>query len=375
MKFLFPYIVKSNFVRKGREGTRPEEGYVRYLKNVEVKELTKDEVPIAVAARTVNDEELPVRHFDGNFYVEANMSPIQRQHQTVTAEVLVDRNQWPAYASVLATLFHDAYTCKRKESYSYMTYKDAFDFDSILDAPISNIDGPPVINIASVYEMDASAGEVASKEIEMRRLVEDGSLLIEGKLFRKIAEPRLIARFHDWRDEDCVVVLLSLEDLKHGKMSGLSRQNDYHPPFETASFRLDQMEVLIEYLAIRNSGPRDRRVYFDVSSKFELMLPGTIHFDSEADALLRTAQWIVDNEYVDLKELNRDRVVAWVELRDAAKRVLIDGGEGALHTLERVLVDYAISTDNNASRRAAQDLTVRRTAAERVHSNILSKGM
>lgn len=193
--------------------------------------------------------------------------------------------------------------------------------------------------------------------IDTGRTVEEGALFIDGFLYRKVPEPRLVA---DCWFQNRFTVKAVAEAAVHGEKMGLSRSNDYKPPYQYASFRADRLDDLLAYLDARDANVI---VNVDVSAKIGILMPEVFTYDDERDTLVRTAQWIVTNDLHELINMSRADVIRWCDLRDASFHASINGSAGNIELLQGAVDSYRDVCASKAAKEALADLAVRQNAA------------
>jgi hypothetical protein len=347
MLFKLPYIVEAGFQR-GRRMTQ-EEGYVTYLADVNIPEITGDAAPVVAEVNRFGAL-IPVRKYGDQFYVPLIDQSAER-HEILRLEHLKQEN-WSDYAAPLMQMLRAVVSEGGADDismpYGHWAYQNMF----------TTLEGSAGVGYAAyVPEADVRWSNVSEDErvIRERTAVEayQSCRIIDGLLYRPCTEPKYLVRFR-WA---CVLIDISFDEIEHRKPLGLRKEEKYEPPIEMVSFRLDRYEDLLDYVDSR------------VGRQFERISIGNLavvlsdfsafQYDDEANDLDRAARWIIEEDYKHLLAASDDAAMAWVELKRKIGKIRVYGEESLGDDLAQALRDHHPFALSERSKAAIEDATNR----------------
>ncbi|TLX16538.1 hypothetical protein [Rhizobium sp. MHM7A] len=347
MLFKLPYIVQGHFQRGRR--TEHEEGYITYLIDVDIPELSGEAAP-AVAEVKQFGATIPVRRYGDQFYVP--LIDYSGGKQEVLGLDHLKRANWPDYAGALVQMLrpvlNDEGAVDMTTHYGYWAYQNMF-------TTLKGSDGGG--HAAYVPEAGMRWSTVTEEErYTMQRAAVhayQSCRIIDGIPYRPCAEPRYVARFRF----SYVQIDIRFDEIAHGKALGLKKEEEYEPPMELASFRLDRHDDLVDYVDSRVAKNFERSVIGDLEVILNDM--GAFQYDDEANDLIRSASWIIEEDYQYLLTASDKATLAWAELKRDIGQLRRSGEADLGDDLTQALRDYHPFAMSEDSKTAIVDATNR----------------
>lgn len=293
---------------------------------------------------------IPVRKFADQFYV-----PLVDQ-SSLNREVLVldhlKRDNWPDYAGALSQmlrpLINDKGAGNLSVPYGHWVYQHMFTTPKGSDGGGHAAYAPEdVVRWSSITEEKRAAQERAAI------LAYQSCRIIDGVPYRECTEPRYIARMQ-WSH---VQIDIQFDDVKHGKALGPNKDERYEPPMNVATFRLDRYDDMIDY--VRSRIPESHQFIMWGNLDVDLNDITALRYDDEANDLIRTAQWVVENDYESLLSASDEAILAWANLKRTIGTLKGSDDPDMGDTLSNILDDYLPFALSAESKRAIADATSR----------------
>jgi len=332
--------VEGHFQRGRR--TAHEEGYVTYLVDVNIPELDDDAAPVVAEIKQFGAT-IPVRKYADQFYVP--LIEQSTEGQVVLEFDHLKRANWPDYSGALVQMLrsalNDGGASDMSAPYGYWAHQNMFTSLKGSDGGGHAVYVPEAdVRWSTVTEEDRVARErTAISAYQSCRI-------IDGILYRPCAEPRYVAKMR-W---GYVQIDICFDEIEHGKALGLKKEEEYGPPMELASFRLDRYDDLGDYLDARATKNFERYVIGGLDVTLNDLSAFT--YDDEANDLIRSAIWIIEEDHQFLMKASDDAILAWAELKRKVAH-LIEPAEADLgDDLAQALRDYhpfALSEDSMAA--------------------------
>ncbi len=303
MLLKLPFIVHGHFQR-GRRAEH-EEGYITYITDVDIPEVDNETAPIVAEVKQFGAT-IPVRKNDGQFFVP--LIDYAGGSQEVLGTEHLKKSNWPDYAGALVQMLrpilNDDGSVDMTAQYGYWAYQHMF---TTLNGSEGGGHAPYISG------PDARWSTVTEKEWgDMRRLAVRAyrsCCIIDGIPYRPCAEPRYVARF-GYSD---VQIDIRFDEIEHGKALGLKKDEEYEPPMELASFRLDRYDDLVDYIDSRVASDFEKVVVGNLD--VDLKDFSSLRYDDEANDLIRSANWIIADDHRHLLTASDEGTLAWAELK------------------------------------------------------------
>ena len=177
--------------------------------------------------------------------------------------------------------------------------------------------------------------------------------IIEGIPYRPCAEPRYVARC---RYTD-VQIDIRFDQIDHGKALGLKKDEEYEPPMELASFRLDRYDDLVDYIDSRVAKDFERVLIGNL--KVDLKDFNCLRYDDEVNDLIRSAHWIIADDYRYLLTASDEATVEWAELKRMTGLLKRSAADDLGDNLVQALQAYSQYAMSEESKSAIADATSR----------------
>jgi hypothetical protein len=347
MLFSLPYIVHGHFQRGRR--TEHEEGYITYLVDVDIPDMDEEAAPIVAEIKQFGAK-IPVRKLDNQFFVP--LIDFVTGSQEVLGCDHLKRANWPDYAGALVQmlrpLLNDEGSVDMTAQYGYWAFQNMF-------TTLNGSDGGG--HAAYAPETGVRWSTVTEEERNtMRRAAVrayQSCRIIDGVPYRPCTEPRYLARFRMGE----VQVNIGFDEIQHGKAVGLKKEEEYEPPMELASFRLDRHADLMDYIDSRVAKDLERIVIGDLDVDIHDF--NALAYDDEANDLVRSASWIIADNYQHLLSATDEAILAWAQLKKNIGRLQRSGGDDLGEGLAQALRDYSSFAMSKDSRAAIVDATDR----------------